>query len=192
MVGHAIAETVGTGDFATFYARHHASTLAVVLALRGRDIPAEEIVQEAFLVAYRRWDDVAGMDRPDLWVHRVALNTATSRLRRLAAETRALTRLAGRRDAEAAGVPPLPDDDLRFWATVRRLPRAQREVVALHYAADLPVADVAAVLDCPEGTVKSRLHAARERYTALIAEGRGTARERSDRDGGPGRIGEEH
>lgn len=170
MVGHAIAETVGTGDFATFYARHHASTLAVVLALRGRDVPAEEIVQEAFLVAYRRWDDVAGMDRPDLWVHRVALNTATSRLRRLAAETRALTRLAGRRDAEAAGAGPLPDDDLRFWATVRRLPRAQREVVALHYAADLPVADVAAVLDCPEGTVKSRLHAARARYAALLAE----------------------
>ncbi|MBS3939487.1 MAG: sigma-70 family RNA polymerase sigma factor [Actinobacteria bacterium] len=172
MVGHAIAETVGTADFATFYARHHASTLAVVLALRGSDVPAEEIVQEAFLVAYRRWDDVAGMDRPDLWVHRVALNAATSRLRRLAAETRALTRLAGRRDAEATGVPPLADDDVRFWATVRRLPRAQREAVALHYAADLPVADVATVLGCPEGTVKSRLHAARERYAALIAEER--------------------
>lgn len=170
MVGHAIAETVGTADFATFYARHHTSTLAVVLALRGSDVPAEEIVQEAFLAAYRRWDDVAAMDRPDLWVHRVALNTATSRLRRLAAETRALARAAGRRDADMTSVAPLPDDDLRFWATVRRLPRMQRQVVALHYAADLPVADVAAVLDCPEGTVKSRLHAARERYAALIAE----------------------
>lgn len=170
MVGPSIADATSSHDFATFFARHHTSTLAVVLALRGRDVPAEEIVQEAFLQAFRRWDAVAVMDRPDLWVHRVALNTATSRLRRLAAETRALTRLGGRRDAEAAGVPPLPDDDLRFWSTVRRLPRAQREVVALHYAADLPVADVAAVLDCPEGTVKSRLHAARERYAALIAE----------------------
>ena len=168
MVGRAIAETVDTGDFAIFYARHHASTLAVVLALRGRDVPAEEIAQEAFLVAYRRWDEVAVMDRPDLWVHRVALNTATSRLRRLAAEGRALGRVVAR----SGGTEAVPDHDadVRFWATVRRLPRTQREVVALHYAADLSVADVATVLGCPEGTVKSRLHAARERYAALIAE----------------------
>jgi RNA polymerase sigma factor (sigma-70 family) len=44
---------------------------------------------------------------------------------------------------------------------IRQLPRRQRETVYLYYHVDLPVADVAAVLGCSEGTVKSTLHDAR-------------------------------
>jgi RNA polymerase sigma-70 factor (ECF subfamily) len=44
----------------------------------------------------------------------------------------------------------------------------QREAVVLHYLADLPVADIAAQLGIPEGTVKSRLSRARERLARLL------------------------
>lgn len=153
--------------FEGFYRATRSGTLAVVLALRGPKVGAEEVAQEAYLRAYRRWDEVAEMDRPDLWVHTVALNLATSRLRRLAAEARAMSRLGGRRQPD---VPPVELEADDFWRLVRRLPPKHRQTVALRYAADLPVADIAAVLGCAEGTVKSRLHTARNRLADLLEE----------------------
>lgn len=155
-------------SFESFYGATRASTLAVVLALRGDGVGAEEVVQEAYLRAYRRWPEVSGMDRADLWVHRVALNLATSRLRRMGAEARALARLGGRRPA-AADEPESTTTD--FWRLVRTLPDAHARVVALHYAADLSLEDIADVLACPVGTVKSRLHHARKRLRTALEEG---------------------
>lgn len=155
------------GSFEGFYRSTRSSTLAVVWALRGWDVGVEEVVQEAYLRAFRRWDEVASMDRPKLWVHRVALNPATSRLRRLGAEARALARLAGRRIPEPSAPDATTED---FWRLVRRLPSRQAETVVLRYAADLPVADIAAVQGCAEGTVKSRLHTARQTLGRLLDE----------------------
>jgi RNA polymerase sigma-70 factor, ECF subfamily len=156
--------------FAAFYADHVTSTLAVVLALRGHRAGAEDVVQEAFLRAHHRWDEVAVMDRPDLWVQRVALNLATSQLRRLAAEARAVARLGGRRQlpvTEAFG------HERVFWEAVRRLPAKQARVVALRYAGDLPVAEIAEVVGVAEGTVKAQLHAARQRLAVLLHDEEG-------------------
>jgi RNA polymerase sigma-70 factor, ECF subfamily len=154
--------------FEAFYADHAATILAVVLALRGPRVAAEELVQEAFVRAYHRWDEVGVMARPDLWVQRVALNLASSQLRRLAAEGRALVRFAGR----GADVAETFDFEAAegFWRLVRRLPPRQAHVVALHYAADRSVAEIAEVLEVAEGTVKAHLHKARTRLTKLLAE----------------------
>ena len=47
--------------------------------------------------------------------------------------------------------------DPELWRLVRRLPEQQRWAVALHYVEDRPVAEVAGVLGCSEGTVKTHL-----------------------------------
>ena len=52
---------------------------------------------------------------------------------------------------------PIADEHGRFWTEVRRLPRRQAQVVALHYIYDLGVADIATTLGCAEGTVKVHL-----------------------------------
>lgn len=155
--------------FEGFYRSTRSGTLAVVLALRGPKVGAEEVTQEAYLRAFRHWAEVAEMDRPDLWVHTVALNLATSQLRRLAAEARALSRFTGRRQPEIPEAERSAED---FWRLVRRLPPKHRQTVALRYAADLPVADIASVLGCAEGTVKSRLHTARTRLAEFLGEER--------------------
>lgn len=144
-----------------------ATTLAVLLALCGPHVATEELVQEAFMRAYRRWDAVGVMARPDLWVQRVALNLATSQLRRLAAEGRALVRSSARqgRSTETADF----EASEGFWRLVRRLPQRQAHVVALHYAADRSVADIAEMLGVAEGTVKAHLHKARARLTKLLS-----------------------
>jgi RNA polymerase sigma-70 factor, ECF subfamily len=150
--------------FEEVYGAYVTSTLAVVLALRGPGADAEDVVQEAFARALARWEQVGMMARPDLWVQRVALNLATSRLRRRGAEARAVARLVGRREtATSAFALEQP-----FWDAVRRLPPKQARVVALRYAGDLPVADIAAIVESAEGTVKAQLHTARKRLAVLL------------------------
>jgi RNA polymerase sigma-70 factor, ECF subfamily len=119
---------------------------------------AEDLAQEAMLVAYRRWDHIAWLDSPVGYVRGICLNKAHSTTRRLFTEGRALQRYAVR---PAARVDALDPDSERYWAEVRRLPPRQAQATVLYYALDLPVAEVAATLGCAEGSVKSHLSRAR-------------------------------
>ena len=145
------------GSFEDLYRREFASVVALAYVLSGSRWAAEELAQDAFLAAHRKWVDISEYDDPAAWVRRVCVNRSTSMLRRRTSEARALARLAGRRVLPDE----LPPDASAFWDAVRRLPRRQAQVVALHYLDDLSVVDIAAVLACAEGTVKAHLHRAR-------------------------------
>ena len=142
--------------FDAFYRRELPRLVAFAAVLSGSSA-ADDIAQEAMLAAYRQWDMVSGLDQPAAWVRRVCANRAVSTLRRRAVEARALFRVGINREHAA----PLEDEHERFWAEVRRLPRRQAQVIALHYMYDLSVSDVAATLGCAEGTVKVHLSRAR-------------------------------
>jgi RNA polymerase sigma-70 factor (ECF subfamily) len=139
-------------------------------AYLGDAAEAEDVVQEAFVRAWQRWSTLEDYDDPVGWVRRVAWNLATSRLRRLAVASRAL------RQHQAERVVAEPDPDhVTLVGALRILPDRQRRAVVLHHLADLSVADVAAELGVPMGTVVSWLHRARARLAAHLTEG-------SDRD----------
>lgn len=144
--------------FDAFYRRQYPGLVALARALNGRGGTAEDLAQEAMMVAYRRWDEVSMTDYPAAWVRRVCANLATSAFRRRQAEVRALLRLGGRREDSVE----LGESSEVFWAHVRRLPRRQAQVVALHYALDLSVDEVAATLGVTSGTVKVHLSRARD------------------------------
>lgn len=148
-------------SFRVFYDSHYSPVLAIAYALSGSWPAAEEAAQEAFLRAFRDWERVRAFDRPDSWVRTVAANLARSRLRRLGAEVRAVTRLSSRANHryEDAQVPAMSQ---QVWAAVRSLPRRQAEVVVLHYLEDASVDDVATTLGIAPGTVKAHLHHARK------------------------------
>lgn len=55
-----------------------------------------------------------------------------------------------------------------IWRHVRQLPSRQCEVVVLRFAEDLTIPQIAAALNCPEGTVKSRLHHAMEKLKLML------------------------
>lgn len=148
-------------SFEAFFESQWPATVRVVRALVRDGEVAAELTQEAFLRAYARWARVSRLDRPDLWVRRVALNLAVSRLRRVQAEARALLRLGARR-ARASEQRFAPEVE-EFWDAIRALPARQAQATALFYVDDLGIADIASVLDCAEGTVKAHLHAARQR-----------------------------
>ncbi len=150
-----ISATDAPETFDAFYLREYRAVVGLAYALSGSRSGAEDLAQEAFIAAHSRWDRVGAYDQPGAWVRRVVANLSVSTLRRRAVEAKALTRLASR---HATSMPELSADDAEFWQTVRRLPRRQSQVIALHYLEDRSVLEVASILDIAEGTVKKHLH----------------------------------
>ena len=145
-------------SFDDFYRREHRHVLGLAFVLTGNQWVAEDTAQEAFTAAFRRWRSIVAYDSPGAWVRRVTCNRAASVLRRRVREAKALMRLAGRTQAYIE----LDEGDESFWQAVRRLPPRQAQVVALYYMEDYSVGEIAEVLDCSEGTVKTHLSRARD------------------------------
>jgi RNA polymerase sigma-70 factor (ECF subfamily) len=149
----AVADTARM-SFEDFYLKDYQAVVGLAYALSGSRWLAEDLAQEAFLAAHRQWPRVSAYDLPGAWVRRVVANLSVSAIRRRAVEAKALVHLGlGERHRLAELTPP----DSEFWEAVRSLPRRQSQVVALHYLEDLPVAEVAGILDMAPGTVKKHL-----------------------------------
>ena len=82
--------------FSVFYTSEYHAVVALAYALTGRPAVAEELAQDAFLVTHRNWERVSAYEAPGAYVRRVVTNMALSFRRRLAAEARALARMAAR------------------------------------------------------------------------------------------------
>jgi RNA polymerase sigma factor (sigma-70 family) len=143
-------------SFDDFYAAELPRLVALARGLAPRHL-AEDVAQEAMLVAYRRWREVSDLERPDLWVRRTCANLAVSQFRRGMVELRVMARLAGRRQAPVE----LSEQSEDFWDAVQSLPRRQAQAAALRFVYDMPIADIAATLGTSEGTVKQHLRRGR-------------------------------
>ncbi|MCP3976947.1 MAG: SigE family RNA polymerase sigma factor [bacterium] len=153
------------GSFDAFYDTEFESVAALALVLSGSRHGAEDLAQEAFLAAYRRWDEIGLYDDPGAWVRRVVANRAVSVIRRRVVEAKALPRLIRAPD-------PLPDmspESEHVWRAVRRLPRRQAQTVALFYLEDLPLDQIASILDLSVETVRTHLRRARKTLNRRLA-----------------------
>lgn len=153
-----------TGDFDGFYRSHYPSVTRLAYSLCGSMAVAEELAQEAFVTAHRRWPRVAAFDRPDLWVRRVVINRSISHRRSLASERGAIERL--REFPATATEVELADEEL--WEAMRSLSGRQAEVLALVYVEDQPIAEVAAILGLGEETVRTHLKRGRAALSARL------------------------
>jgi len=152
------SELVSASALESLYRNDYGRLVALAFGLSGSRSAAEELAQEAFLAAHRRWNEIGAYADPAAWLRRVVVNRSVSVARRRVAEALAVARLGARRELPDA----LPEHDEAVWRAVRALPRRQAQVVALHYVDDRAVADIAAILGCAEGTVKAHLHQARQ------------------------------
>lgn len=147
-------------EFEDFYQASYGRVVAMVAAITGSRQEAEDVAQEAYARALSRWSRLRGYDLPEAWVRTVALRIAIDSGRRLRRNLAVAVRLAAQRRPADPG----PDDDLRYTplgAALASLPMHERQVVVLHYVADLPVDAIAAECGLPVGTVKTRLAVAR-------------------------------
>lgn len=148
-------------SFEELYRREYPALVAVATALAGTPADGEDVVQDTMVKALMHWGKVRRLERPGAWCHRVLLNACRSRWRRRRTEARFLARQ--RREEPSTQGPTV--EVVAFWAAVRRLPERPRLAVALYYAGDRSVAEVASILDVPEGTVRSDLSRARMALT---------------------------
>lgn len=148
------------------FARYQRPIYQLALGIARDAETAEEVLQDTF---YRLYTNAAKLDAtlPLMpWLYRVAANLAYNQARRRMRWNESFHTLAER----------LLDPDLRspeyvaerrelqeiVHATLEELSSSHRAVLVLHYLHDYSIIEIAGILDCPEGTVKSRLHHARK------------------------------
>ena len=169
--------------FGRLFTRHRDRLWAVALRTMGNPHDAADGLQDGLVAAYRRAESFRGEAAVTTWLHRVVVNACLDRIR--AAKVRRTETLPD--DLEeyrdrgspltAAGVADDPEqaairDDRRraLLAALATLPAEQRAALVLVDMEGHSVAEVAVMLDCAEGTVKSRCSRGRERLASLLRD----------------------
>ncbi|WP_181808567.1 SigE family RNA polymerase sigma factor [Streptomyces shenzhenensis] len=154
-------------SFRDFVESRSSALLRTAVLLTGGDRhAAEDLLQNALIKAAGRWQRI---DEPEAYVRQVLYRQQISRWR-LKWRRRELS------VAEPPESPPAPDAaataELRLVlrAALSRLTARQRTVLVLRYVEDLPEADVAGLLGCSVGTVRSTTHRSLARLRALAPE----------------------
>ena len=166
--------------FGELFARHRDRLWAVALRTMGNPEDAADGLQDGMVAAFRRAGSFRGEAAVTTWLHRVVVNACLDRIR--ASRIRRLDALPD--DVEDRGTlvaTAVPDDrpDVaaedaerrrRVLAALATLPADQRAALVLVDMEGYPVAEVAEMLGCAEGTVKSRCSRGRTRLAGLLAD----------------------
>lgn len=157
--------------------RHGGRLWAVALRTLGDREEAADAVQDALLAAYRGAPAFRGEAAVGTWLYRITVNACLDRLRRARVRpTVPLPEAAGDLGvADPADAFAAADLSLDVAAALHRLPVEQRLAVVLVDVQGLPVAEAAAVLQVPEGTVKSRCARGRVQLAGLLGPDRNRA-----------------
>jgi len=138
---------------------------AVCLHLTGRRADAEDAVQEVFVAVHRGIPEFRGASRLTTWVYRIALRAAfRARARDREGERLDPDTASGGGEAEMVS----RDEARHIVAAMARLPAGPRAVLSLFAIEGLSHREIADILGIPEGTVWSRLHAARRMLVASM------------------------
>lgn len=173
-----------TGDasaFADLVRRHERRVYRLSLRMLGSSEEASDAAQETFLNLHRHGHRFRGDALFSTFVYRVAANVALNR-RRTLGRSRAREDAFARLEHAAADLPAASLDPERaaaaseertvVQAALVRLPAKLRLPLVLYDIEGLPYPDIARVLELPVGTIKSRIHRAREQLREiLVAEG---------------------
>ena len=162
----------GYADFGDFYQGCYSRVVTLVAVLLGDQHEAQDVAQEAFARALSRWPRLRTFDVPEAWVRKVAFRLAIDASRRFRRQRLLSRRLAGASTGDRHVSAP-PGEQLQYsevGAALAGLPITLREVIVLHYVADLPVEQIAREFGMSSGTVKSRLVAGRRQLEAALKE----------------------
>lgn len=176
------AHVAGDADaFGTLFARHRDRLWAVALRTMGSPEDAADALQDGLISAFRRADSFRGDAAVTTWLHRIVVNACLDKLR--ANKVRAADALPDDLDAYAGrgslvSATDTEDDPADLVLTDERrravltaletLPAEQRAALVLVDMEGYPVADVAMMLDCAVGTIKSRCARGRAKLAPLL------------------------
>ena len=168
----AIASRRDRAAFASLFDHFAPRVKSYMMRLGAVPEAAEELAQETMLIVWRRAEAFdPGKAAASTWVFAIARNLRIDVARR---ENRAPPR---EDPAFEIPAPPAPDkafsavqDEARIGEAIATLPIEQARVITLSFFSDKPHSEIAAELDLPLGTVKSRLRLAMARLRAILEE----------------------
>jgi RNA polymerase sigma-70 factor (ECF subfamily) len=156
------------------YERYKTSVYRTALAITRDVRAAEDIVQEAFLRVYTYADRIDETVQLGPWLYRVTVNLAYSWTSRVKRWLYSIQDTLDRWASPAQWYPEAATEEQEWRQILQQaidaLPPRHRVVIVLHYLEGLSLKEIAYVIDVPEGTVKSRLHYARESLRKAIVE----------------------
>ncbi len=142
------------------------------LRRRGFSSDAEDLTQETFLRAFQNLHQYDSRRPFSAWLFTIARNASLNHRRRL----RPTANLPTVESSVTTDLPPLDalvkeENRRRLWDRAAEvLPEEQMTALWLHYAEDMPLADIALVLDCSRASVKIMLFRARKKLLPLLGE----------------------
>ncbi|WP_327305754.1 RNA polymerase sigma factor SigM [Streptomyces sp. NBC_01298] len=180
--------------FGELVRRHRDRLWAVALRTLGDREEAADAVQDALVSAYRAAHTFRGESAVTTWLHRITVNACLDRARKAASrrtspldDTDRLERLLEPHESAEA---PAERQDLhrQLLAALGTLPADQRAALVLVDMQGYPVAEAAALLDVPVGTVKSRCARGRAKLVPLLTHLRAHTGDNTDPERGRNRT----
>lgn len=159
-----VTSSSGAPTFEEYAAGAWPSLYRYAYLLTANHADAEDLAQQTLLKAYGVWSRVVSADSPTAYLRRTLTNAYLSQRRPKVRRAELLT------DAppESSVPPGGPEDRMVLWPHVRSLPPRQRAVVVLRYYEDLSEREIADVLGCSTGNVKSTAHRALQSLRAAL------------------------
>jgi RNA polymerase sigma-70 factor (ECF subfamily) len=175
------AHVAGDPDaFGELFGRHRDRLWAVALRTMGNPEDAADGLQDAMVAAFRRAGGFRGDAAVTTWLHRVVVNACLDRIRAARVrradalpddvEDRGTLVAAATAADDPAAAAVTTDRRRRVLDALATLPPEQRAALVLVDMEGYPVAEVALMLGCAEGTVKSRCSRGRARLASLLAD----------------------
>ena len=158
-----------TEQFEQLYAQYADDVLRMAYFYLADKQKAEDVCQDVFIKLYTRGENIAP-GREKAWLLRVTVNCCCD-LWRSAWLKRVVL------GAPSLDIMPAQDETIEqreekaeLMRAIHKLPAAFRETILLHYYQGLGIAEIAQMLDLPEGTISSRLSRARKKLESLLKE----------------------
>lgn len=167
-VGLAVEAGV-RGALDDLYREHAPAALRLALLLTGDRPLAEDLVHDAFVRVAGRLRTIRDPNAFDSYLQRTVVNLARSHFRHQRVVRRHVEREGHRRIAPPVELPDVATRDA-LWGALDHLSPRQRAAVVLRFYRDLPEREIAAVLGCRPGTVKSLLSRALTTLREVIAD----------------------
>jgi RNA polymerase sigma-70 factor, ECF subfamily len=172
-----LAERIKTGDTAAFeelYHQHAPRLYNLAYRMAGSANDADDLLQDIFLLAYRKLGSFRGESSLGTWLYRLAMNhcldVLRSRQSRMGQQTDSLDDDGAAEPAAAPALGAVSRIDLD--RAIGMLPNACRAAFLLHDVEGFGHQEVGAILGISEGTSKSQVHKARLRIRAYLTQPR--------------------
>jgi RNA polymerase sigma-70 factor (ECF subfamily) len=155
---------------------YHAEIFRLALSFLDEPAEAEDVAQDVFIAALDALDSYRGDSALKTWLFSITVNVCRKRWRQRKARERLLQVLKtvlptlGTHSIHPETALVMQEDQAELWQAVGKLGEKYQFPLILFYEHEMPVTEIAQVLEIPVGTVLSRLHTARGRLAVTLRQ----------------------